>query len=473
MTGQLIVVSNRLPMGEGPPQGGLVVALHEALSARGGHWIGAHPEDGMDEGLTALPGDGYTRHTFRLTAEDREGYYLGYANSVLWPLFHRRVDLLDIRRDDAEAYHRVNARVARALADLAGPDDRIWVQDYHFLPLAAELRRVGSRARIGFFLHIPFPVPSDLAALPERAALPGWLSAYDVVGLQTRADVARALELFRTVPDAEVMLDGRIKHGARRVSVRAFPIGIDAEAFAREASAQDGRTLMNLAPTREAIVGVDRLDYSKGLPQRFEGYAAYLAAPDRVDPPAMLLQIAPPSRQDVAAYREIREELEGIAGRVNGAWGELDWTPIRYIHRALPRATLAVLYRAARVGLVTPLADGMNLVAKEYVAAQDPDDPGVLVLSHMAGAAEQLTEALLVNPYDPEDIGGAISRALAMPLEERRARHARLRESVFGATVGAWAEACLAALEPTDGRGAEGDAWAALAPLRGSRSPSI
>ncbi|MGR3466704.1 MAG: alpha,alpha-trehalose-phosphate synthase (UDP-forming) [Shimia sp.] len=449
MSGRLIVVSNRLHLGDAPPQGGLVVALHEALQARGGHWVGADPElthDTAPEGLRSFDGDGYRRHTFQLSEQEHSDFYLGFANSVLWPLCHRRVDLVDIQPGHVEGYVAVNAKVAKAVASIAKPSDTIWVQDYHFLPLAQALRDEGVTARIGFFLHIPFPVATDLQVLPEGQALPGWLAAYDLVGLQTQADVARCLEVMRQSNKAELMPKGRVHVRGRSVAIRSFPIGIDAQGFAEAAVAGDGRQLFRtLTDDRDYVIGVDRLDYSKGLPQRFLGFEAYLRRTSSENP-ATLLQIAPPSRQDVAAYQEIREELEGIAGRVNGAWSELNWTPIRYIHRAYPRETLAPLYRAARAGLVTSLADGMNLVAKEYVAAQDPEDPGVLVLSSLAGAAEQLTTALLVNPYDAEDIGAALDTALAMPRAERLERFATLRESVFTETVTHWAEAYLRVL---------------------------
>jgi trehalose 6-phosphate synthase len=447
MSGRLIVVSNRIPTEE-EPSGGLVVALHEALSETGGLWIGAYPdtvEEPTDE-LIDLPGGGYARKAFRLTSEERRTYYLGYANSVLWPLCHRRSDLIDFERAFAEGYLAVNRRVARAVAALAGPDDLVWIHDYHFLPLAAMLRALGVNARIGLFLHIPFPVLADLDALPERADFPGWIAAFDVVGLQTEADVARCRELFRGEEGSELLPGGRMRHGGRDFAACAFPIGIDAEAFAQAAAVGGGEYLVNLGPREDLVIGVDRLDYSKGLPNRFRAFGQFLDGQQKGDRRASLLQIAPPSREEVGAYQDIRDELERLSGCINGRHAELDWTPIRYIHRGLPREQLAVLYRAARVGLVTPLADGMNLVAKEYVAAQDPENPGVLVLSRMAGAAEELTEALLVNPYDIEEMATAIDAALGMSRAERQRRHRVLLEVVRRNDVGQWRRACLDAL---------------------------
>jgi trehalose 6-phosphate synthase len=453
MSGRLIVVSNRIPTEE-VPSGGLVVALHEALSETGGLWIGAHPDtvETPTDALATLPGAGYVRKAFRLTEEERQSYYLGYANSVLWPLFHRRSDLIELESAFAEGYLAVNRRVARAVMALAGPDDLIWIHDYHFLPLAAMLRAEGVTARIGLFLHIPFPVLADLDALPERADFPGWIAAFDVVGLQTEADVARCRELFRSEREGAPLPRGRLGYRDREFLACAIPIGIDVEAFVEAAKVGGGEYLVNLGPREDLVIGVDRLDYSKGLPNRFRAFGLFLDRQEAGDRRASLLQIAPPTRGEVGAYQDIRDELERLSGHINGRHAELDWTPIRYIHRALPRAQLAVLYRVARVGLVTSLADGMNLVAKEYVAAQDPANPGVLVLSRMAGAAEEMTEALLVNPFDIEDMAAAIDAALAMPLAERQRRHRALMEVVRRSDVSTWRRTCLETLRRVDRR---------------------
>ncbi len=447
MTGRLIVVSNRIPT-EAAPSGGLVVALHEALSETGGLWIGSHPDtvEETTDALVELPGDGYAKRAFRLTEDERRTYYLGYANSVLWPLCHRRSDLIDFEKSYAEGYLAVNRRVARAVADIAAPDDLIWIHDYHFLPLVAMLRDLGVTARIGLFLHIPFPVLADLDALPEREDFPAWIAAFDVVGLQTQADVARCLELYRAEPEGAPLPGGRIRHRGREARVAAQPIGIDTAAFARAAEVGGGEYLVNLGRREDLIIGVDRLDYTKGLPNRFRAFGLFLDNQQKGDRRASLLQIAPPSRGDVPAYQEIRDELERLSGSINGRHAELDWTPIRYIHRGLPRDQLAVLYRVARGGLVTPLADGMNLVAKEYVAAQDPGDPGVLVLSRMAGAAEEMPDALLVNPYDIEEMALALDTALAMPRPERQRRHRALMAVLQVNDVAQWRRTCLAEL---------------------------
>ncbi|ETX14359.1 alpha,alpha-trehalose-phosphate synthase [Roseivivax halodurans JCM 10272] len=453
MTGKLVVVSNRIPTGA-TPSGGLVVAVHDALTRSGGLWVGAHPDEGTpdQDGLTEIASGDYTRLAFHLTPEEYDSYYLGFANSVLWPLCHGRVDLVDIERGFEETYLAVNARVARLLADQIGEGDIVWVHDYHFLPLASELRKLGITARIGFFLHIPFPPLGALSTLPSPDDFAEWLSAYDLVGLQTRRDTASCLEMFRADPRAEFMTDGSVKFRDRSVSVRSFPIGIDAESFAEAAAVEGPDAELGIDMHEDLVIGVDRLDYSKGLPNRFRAFGKFLDSRAGTGRRASLLQIAPPTRERVAAYRAIRTELEEIAGRLNGEHAELDWTPIRYIHRGVERDTLARLHRRARACLVTSLADGMNLVAKEYVAAQDPEDPGVLILSRFAGAAEDMTEALLVNPYDIDETSEAIETAITMPLEERRRRHAHSLGVVHATNVTDWAQSfvsCLKTCTPT------------------------
>ena len=449
MAGRLIVISNRIPS-EAAPSGGLVYALHETLRKIGGIWIGSHPEttETPSESLTEYGDQGkYTRLSFSLSPEDYNNFYLGFSNSVLWPVCHRRGDLVELDRGFERGYSAVNARLARQVMKVARPDDMIWVHDYHFFPFATELRKLGFAGKIGFFLHIPFPALGDMGALPREANLAHWLADYDLVGLQTRADVARCLEMFRAETDSEFLMNGTIKCGSRAVALRSFPIGIDVETFVQ--AAQGGSAQDRLADDMagDIVIGVDRLDYSKGLPNRFRAFGRYLETRDERDRRVSMVQIAPPSREEVAAYRELRYELEELVGRVNGEHGEIDWTPLRYIHRNVDRDLLARLYRRARVGIVTPFADGMNLVAKEYVAAQDPEDPGVLILSHMAGAAEDLTDAIQVNPYDIEDMSEALKTALALPLEERKRHHASCMAQVRATDVNRWSQNFVEALQ--------------------------
>ncbi|MCK0168391.1 trehalose-6-phosphate synthase [Jannaschia sp. S6380] len=445
-SGRLIVVSNRIPKGD-VPAGGLVFAIHEALSRSGGLWIGAaKPGTTVEDKLTQIGSGAYDRATFPITKKEHRGHYLGYSNSVLWPLFHHRTDLLSLDSRDFDAYAAVNARVARIVAATAEPEDVIWIQDYHFLMVAQELRKLGVENRIGLFLHIPFPNLSDAMAMPQVGQIGGWLAAHDLVGLQTSRDVTAAQDVLRSDPKAQILNNGSWIREGRVFSVRSFPIGIDAENFA-ETAARAPVVDLQMAEDAPLLLGVDRLDYSKGLVHRFDAFGMYLQTRAPRDPRPTFLQIAPVSREDVSAYQDIREDLERTAGSTNGAHAELDWTPIRYIRHHVDRDVIAGLYRRADVALVTPLADGMNLVAKEYVAAQDPEDPGVLILSHFAGAAEQMGgAALMVNPFDTRAFAQAIDRAIHMPLAERRERHADLRDGVFRQDIRWWTESFLSRL---------------------------
>ena len=441
--GRLVVVSNRLPLGDNP-SGGLVVAMDEALR-QGGVWIGNSGEiaETAAEALTPHPGAPFERLSFDLTEAEHRDYYLGYANSVLWPLCHFRVDLMVMRPDYLSAYRRVNRRIARLVADALREGDRVWVQDYHHLPLAHELRTLGVTNPIGFFLHIPFPGPMAFNALPNADEVARWIAAFDLFGLQAERDVAACREALKTVDGAEVD-DVHVRIGDACARLAAFPIGIEVDEFA--AIAAEAGPLPEGGPA--TVIGVDRLDYSKGLPQRFKAFGELLERRPDMAGDIQLLQIAPPTREEVEAYRDIREELERLSGAINGEHATLDWTPIRYIHRSVPRERLAALYRHARIGLVTPLADGMNLVAKEYVTAQDPEDPGVLILSKFAGAVQQMEEgALVVNPHDLEDVVQAIVTALWMPMRERRERHSGLMDRLRVEDVHWWRRAFLGALD--------------------------
>lgn len=443
---RLVVISNRLPIGDAS-SGGLVVALHDALEKRGGCWIGAHPEAGSDIGkFEDIDGRHYRKLVFRLTQNEVENYYLGFANSVLWPLCHRRVDRVSMTPSYWSAYKAVNQRIAKMIAAEVRPDDLIWVHDYHFFPLARELRELGARNKIGFFLHVPFPVLSDLSILPEPETFAANIAHYDLIGLQTRGDVARCLEMFRADQRSELLSDGSIKFGDRITTVRSFPIGIDVAAFRAEAQRDESNLFGSSGAPEKFAVGVDRLDYTKGLPNRFKAFGRYLEWCDDKNQPC-LIQVAPPTRQEVSAYQEVTDELQGLTGKINGQFAELDWTPIRFINRSVPRSKLARLYRLSHCGLVTSLADGMNLVAKEFVAAQDDEDPGVLVLSRFAGAAEDMTDALLVNPYDIDETARAIDAAFTMPLGERRERHAKCLEVVERTDASRWSESFVNVLK--------------------------
>jgi trehalose 6-phosphate synthase len=452
---RLVIVSNRvaLPHEKSSRAGGLAVALRETLERRGGLWLGWSGDTSSDEAAAPhlLTRGKITYATLDLGAADYQDFYIGFANGVLWPLFHYRVGLANFRRDAYEGYRRVNRLFAEVLAPLLRPDDLIWVHDYHFLVLAAELRRMGVRNRIGFFLHIPFPAPELLVTLPVHRELVGDLAAYDLVGFQTDDD-ARALARYVTEEAGwRIEDDGVAEIMNARTRLATFPIGIDTGAFARLAERSvrrpETRRLNDSLAGRELVIGVDRLDYSKGLPQRLEAFHELLARWSEHKSRVTFMQIAPVSRGEIAQYRALRREIEGQAGRLNGKFAEFDWTPVRYLNKSFPRRVLAGFFRASRVGLVTPVRDGMNLVAKEYVAAQDAADPGVLVLSRFAGAARELRDALIVNPHDVDEVAGALHAALTMPRGERIERWRSMMSVLERNTIGVWRERFLGTLE--------------------------
>lgn len=455
---RLIVISNRVSAPTGSTsgaQGGLAVAMAAALRANGGLWFGWSGEqtDQFTGHINFQRAHGVTTATVDLEEQDVQEYYDGYANRTLWPLFHYRIDLAEYERDFAGGYQRTNQRFADTVRPLIEADDLVWIQDYHMFPLGAELRQRGCDNRMGFFLHIPWPPRRLLGTLPGARALVESMFAYDLIGFHTEEWLESFCDYARQDMGA-VIEDGVARLGDRSVELIACPIGIDASAFADMSKSVNARLayrrMRDSADGRDMIVGVDRLDYSKGLEERFLGYERFLIEHPEERKEVFLLQIAPPSRVSVESYQRIRQSLEGLSGRINGEYADVDWVPIRYVNQGYPRDQLAGIYRAAKIGLVTPLRDGMNLVAKEYVCAQNPDDPGVLILSRFAGAAEQMGEALLVNPYSREELSDAIQKALTMPLSERIRKWEALMQVVRDTDVGVWRDAfvkCLLAVE--------------------------
>lgn len=451
---RLVIVSNRVasPKERAAKAGGLAVALREALGKRGGLWFGWSGETRPNAPAEPkVVRSGKVMYALQdLDPEDQRAHYAGYANGTLWPLCHYRLGALSFRRTDWEGYRRVNAHFARALLPLLKPDDIVWVHDYHFILLAAELRKLGFEGRIGYFHHIPWPTPEVFLSLPSHAALVRDLAQYDLVGLQTENDVRALLTYLSTEARAWIAPGGVVGLNERRFRVAAYPIGIDADAFVKDAAASVGseeeERLQSSLAGRVLAVGVDRLDYSKGLPNKFAAFGELLNHYPQHRSRVTMMQIAPLSRGEVAEYRALRRELEELGGAINGEYAEFDWVPLRYLNRPFPRATLAAIYRASKLGLVTPLRDGMNLVAKEYVAAQDPDDPGVLILSRFAGAADELTGALLVNPYDVEGMAETFDAGLTMSREERRERWGANMIKVQTNTIHNWCERFIADL---------------------------
>ena len=457
---RLVVVSNRVADPRKTAAGGLAIALGAALDTTGGLWFGWSGnvvEDGAaGEGELHIQQAGnVTLATVDLSRADHDSYYLGYSNGVLWPVFHYRLDLADFDAGYIGGYRRVNQLFARQLMTLLRPDDVVWVHDYHLIPLGAELRALGCKQKIGFFLHIPMPPQLILAAIPQHEWLMRSMFAYDLVGFQSEADLLNFSRYAQAEAGAEMLENGVFRTFDRQLRAGAFPIGIDVDEFAALTHAKEGREMYERMQQeysrRQLLLGVERLDYSKGLPQRLRAFRQLLQNYPENLKGATLIQIASPSREGMNAYCDLRQELESLCGSINGDFGELDWMPIRYIHRNVSRKRLPGLYRISRVALVTPLRDGMNLVAKEFIAAQDPADPGVLVLSRFAGAAEQLKEALLVNPYDTAGTAQFIQQALQMPLAERQNRHQKLLQRIRTHDVHWWRKKFLDALQETPG----------------------
>ncbi len=452
--GRIIIVSNRVASFSSVKtnEGGLVTALKTALEGNDAVWFGW-------SGITTEgePGPTRSRREGRLTCmlvdlsrEQYERYYAGFANRMLWPLFHYRVGLADFHRDDYVSYCRVNDLFADRLAAVIGADDVVWIHDYHLIPLGEALRRRGVTQPLGFFLHIPFPAPEVLATLPVHDELVRALFAYDLVGFQTDKDLLAFTDYLERDAGGASRVGGTLTAYGRRIRAGVFPVGIDPnvveERAARAATSHQCCRLHESLAGRQLVIGVDRLDYTKGLSKRFQAVERLLESNVGYRRGIVMLQIAAPTRGDVPEYQQIRSELDAQIGRINGRFGEPDLLPVRYLNRRFSQDTLFGFYRISAVGLVTPLRDGMNLVAKEFVASQDPKDPGVLILSRFAGAARELDAASIVNPYDVDAVVQALDRALAMSIDERRDRHRALIQAVRRRSIRRWRVDFLEAL---------------------------
>jgi trehalose 6-phosphate synthase len=460
-----VVVSNRVDVpskDRGARAGGLAVVLNSFLKRNQGIWFGWSGRIAAkgEEQVRTVEHSGVTYITTDLARTDYQEYYNGFANRVLWPILHYRLDLSDFSSRDMNGYIRVNGLFADRLHEFLKPDDVIWVHDYHLLPLAKALRERGHENKIGFFLHVPFPPPELLAALPKHERIILSLCHYDLVGFQTEIDA----DHFARYLTGECGMPSRDRRtftaGARTVRLGAFPVGVETAEFERLARRMVRtsvvREVCDSLAGRSMIIGVDRLDYSKGIGVRVRAFEDFLNAYPRWRGAVTYLQITPRSRSEIREYAEMERRISENVGRVNGRYGEASWTPIRYVNRPYSRSVLAGLYRSSRAALVTPLRDGMNLVAKEYIAAQDAEDPGVLILSRFAGAAVECQSALLVNPFDAEAVAAAIDQALSMPLEERRARHSDIFKVLAENDVKEWGTRFVAALTRPPG----GARWA-------------
>jgi trehalose 6-phosphate synthase len=457
---RLVAVSNRISVPKrGMAPGGLAVGLLAAMQARRGMWFGWDGEtaDSASSEPSITHKDGVTFASIDFDQSEYKDFYLGFCNGTLWPLFHYFVD--GFRYDDTqyEAYQRMNQRYARELLPLLEPDDLIWVHDYHLFPLAQKLREAGATQPMGLFLHIPFPNIEVLRVLPVYGELLQAMLAYDVLGFQTETDAEAFRSAVAYVWGPQALTSNQtVTLGGRRVVTGVFPIGVDVDAIQRESieslTTDAVKRMIAGMLGRRLMIGVDRLDYSKGLVERFKAYERFLETHPENQNRVSFLQIAPLSRSDVRAYAEIRRDLEQTTGRTNGRFADTDWTPIRYLNRNFPHDVLMGFMRSALIGIVTPVRDGMNLVAKEFAAAQDPADPGVLILSTLAGAARELTTAVMVNPYDSRGMAHAIQQAFNMPLAERRERHGAMLEVLRRNSITAWHSAFVDTLESVAGR---------------------
>ncbi len=451
---RLVVVSNRVPRPEsGAHAGGLAVALDGLMERRGGLWFGwsGDVSPTATQTPTRMESAGAIDFaTIDLTPDEHDRYYNNFSNGVLWPLLHTLPELMRYDRADARVYRSVNARLAAALVPLLRPDDLIWLHDYHLMAMPAALRSRGVQNPIGFFLHIPFASPDVLGAASEVATLVRDLLSADLLGFQTDNDLANFVASAQSYAGAEVIDAKLLKFGTRRIRLGVFPVEIDSRQFASTAAematSEPAIRLRRSLDTETMLLGIDRLDPTKGIPQRLAGYRRLLEKHPQWNGRATLVQIAATSRQEVGSYQSLRAILDAEAGRLNADLGEPDWQPLRLVARACSREVGAAYMRSARVGLVTPLRDGMNLVAKEFVAAQDPENPGVLVLSRFAGAAQQLDAALLVNPHDADMVADALHSGLTMSLAERKSRWQTLWNRIEDRTPIAWGRSFVAAL---------------------------
>ena len=465
---KLIVVSNRLPVTVAKDEagdwkiasgsGGLVTALSPVLRNRGGKWIGwlggEEVPPNLDELLVRGSAEsGYQLLPVELTSGEIESYYNGFSNSMLWMLFHDFISLCNFEPANWPVYQQVNQKFAEAAAENSRKNDYIWVHDYHLLLVAAKLRAMNVHRRVGFFLHTPFPPLDVFLKMPWRADILNGMLEYDLLGFQTLRDLRNFLQCVRMlIPKAKV--DGTrtvvtLRTPGRQLRVGAFPISIDFRDFVRRASrpevAQEIEHINEHAADKKFMLGMDRLDYSKGIPLRLRAFRDALELYPDLRGKIVFLQIVIPSRLDGQRYQDLKDEIDRLIGSINGKYSESGWTPVNYLFRSLTDTELFAYYRRSDIALVTPLKDGMNLIAKEYCACS-LDDNGVLILSEFAGAAAQMRDdALLVNPFDVRGVAAAIHEAFHMPLAERRERMRSLRRSVIRQNVFHWVDSFLEA----------------------------
>jgi trehalose 6-phosphate synthase/phosphatase len=469
-TMRLIVVSNRLPvvMGQSedgewraePSSGGLVTALEPVLKGRNGLWIGwpgdaEVPEEGLKKAMAeASAGAELDFAAVQLTPQEIDHYYAGFSNEILWPLFHDMAGRCNFRPEYWESYQAVNQKFAAVIHDNLKPGDYVWVHDYHLMCVGEALRSMGVTERIGFFLHNPFPSPDIFLQLPWGLDILRALLSFNLIGLQTMRDQRKFIQCVRKhTVETRVEGSGQILtlhfDNEREVRVGAFPIGIDYDDFESSAAgrgvAEQAWYIHEKQPGRQIVLGIDRLDYTKGIPERLMAYRYALNAYPELCGKIVLFQVVVPSRRNIPEYEDLKKEIERLVGKINGEFGRFDWTPVHYFFRALSREELLALYRTSEIALITPLKDGMNLIAKEFCAAS-LERNSVLILAESAGAADQLQEgALMVNPNDQKAVAEAIYGAFHMPFAERAERMDRLRLIIRKNDIHWWVNSFLKA----------------------------
>lgn len=449
---KLIVLSNRvsLPNPDKPAAGGLAVALQDALTETGGIWLGWNGDiDGAETAAAkAQPRfssviEGKIEYlTCPLTQHQYDQYYCGFANNTLWPAMHERQDLIEYQQAEFDTYQQVNALFAQQLSATAQPDDVIWVHDYHFFSVARYCRELGMRNKIGFFLHIPFAPLTIWQSIPTAESLIRDLCHYDLVGLQTDHDQSLCIQACTTLLKAQKIQHSLISFQQRITTIKCYPIGVNPVQIQQVAKqhVSDRQDVFDLKALKQqkTIIGVDRIDYSKGILERFDAFAEFLQQYPQYLQQITELQIACPCRMDVLAYQRLFKQVNQTVEKINAKFAQHDWLPIDCTHEVVPHETLMGLYRLTDICWISSLRDGMNLVAKEYIAAQDPNNPGVLILSRYAGAAEQMHEALIVDPTDTQNMVDALKIAVEMPLQERISRYQKLMQGLVTFDINDW-----------------------------------
>ena len=449
---KLIVLSNRvsLPNPDKPAAGGLAVALQDALDETGGIWLGWNGEqinNDQQAEFGRINNKNVEYLTCPLTHQQYEQYYCGFANNTLWPAMHERADLIECNAEEYETYQQVNRLFAEKLKDIAQPDDVIWVHDYHFFSVARYCRELGMQNKIGFFLHIPFARLAIWRQIPMANRLIQDLCQYDVVGLQTEHDQNLCMQACTTLLQAQKIQQYLLSYQKRITTIKCYPIGVNPDHIQKVARqyADDSQSVFDFDALgkQQTIIGVDRIDYSKGLLERFNAYSDFLATYPEYHRQVTDLQIACPCRLDIVAYQELFKRLKEKVKTINAQFAQDDWLPIECSHDVVAHEALMGIYRKSSICWISSIRDGMNLVAKEYIAAQDPENPGVLILSKYTGAAEQMPEAIIVDPEDPKAMVQALKLALDMPQEERIRRYQKLIAGLKAFDINDWRNAFL------------------------------